>query len=358
MPRPTKEGLYRKADSPYWYYRFYLPDGKLTRASTGETDYERAEKVYKTKRQAANCKPTNSGAPTVVEILDLYHYEKGRHSKRNGYTYARQQLLDWFAGAEWEQLGRKGDPHRIAKYIKHRQAAGVSPGTINIEIGMLSAAANIAIDEGHEIRNHARGKRLPEPQPNYVWLTPEQGVALLKACRYTLQNKYAAPSIHLFDFVVIGLGTGMRTSEILTLHTRQIDTAAAVIRLPETKSGNPHEIPMTPEVAEAVRRCINRSTSPWLFYNPKTGKPLTTITQQFKSACKRAGIPITNRKEGIVGFKCYGMRHTFASWLLEGGASLEEIGDLLNHRDPRTTKRYAKHTKDGRKRTLSRLPKL
>lgn len=358
MARPPKDGLFQQNGSAIWYCRWHDADGQLHRRSTGKTDAAQAYQVYKMLRIAAGCKPTQPNQPTVTDILDIYHRERGKHSKTGGYNYAIQQLTAFYINVEWEDLGKKGNPHRLAEYIKHRQASGAKAGTINKEIMYLSAAANIAIDDGLDIKNHAAGKKLDEPTPQYYWLTPEQGKALLIACQYDPNHKYANPSPHLLDYVIIALGTGMRPSEILTLTRQQIDLTRRVILLPTTKAAKPHEIPMSEEVITAVRSCLNRSTANWLFYNAHTQTHVNSMRLQFRAACIRAGIPVTDRKQGTIGVRGYDTRHSCATWLLQAGASLEEIGDLLNHADPRTTKRYAHHGLNGRRATVNKLPKL
>jgi integrase len=53
----------------------------------------------------------------------------------------------------------------------------------------------------------------------------------------------------------------------------------------------------------------------------------------FKAAAARAEI-------GHV--RIHDLRHTYASWLLQGGRDLAEVGDLLGHASPLTTQRYAR----------------
>lgn len=356
MPRQPREGLYRDKKTPYWLCRWLDADGKLQRKSTGKLDETEAKQVYQTLR--GDTSQLANDVITVDAVLELYHDERGYKLKGNGYRYAVTQLKQFFTQIEWGRLGKKGDPKRINKYIEYRQSQGVKAGTINKEIMYLSAAANIAIDEGWEIKNHAAGKKLEEPQPQYYWLTPEQGRALLNACSHTATHKYATPSPHLVDYVIIALGTGMRTTEILSLRRRQIDLHRNLISLPTSKAGKSHEIPMSEDVQAAVKRCLGRSDTQWLFYNPCTKTRLKSIRLQLRSAYKRAGIPVTIKKEGIVGVRGYDTRHSCATWLLQAGASLEEIGDLLNHADPRTTKRYAHHGLKGRQATVNKLPKL
>jgi len=52
-----------------------------------------------------------------------------------------------------------------------------------------------------------------------------------------------------------------------------------------------------------------------------------------RAACQRAGLPRVGAHQ---------LRHTAATGMLRGGASLAEIGQVLRHRDQRTTARYAK----------------
>ena len=52
-----------------------------------------------------------------------------------------------------------------------------------------------------------------------------------------------------------------------------------------------------------------------------------------RTACKRAGLPSVGS---------HVLRHTTATRMLRAGASLEEIGLVLRHRDQKTTAQYAK----------------
>jgi len=60
------------------------------------------------------------------------------------------------------------------------------------------------------------------------------------------------------------------------------------------------------------------------------------------AACRRAGLP-------RVG--AHRLRYTAATEMLRAGATLQEIGEVLRHQEPRTTARYAKVDR----KTLRRL---
>lgn len=47
------------------------------------------------------------------------------------------------------------------------------------------------------------------------------------------------------------------------------------------------------------------------------------------------------KRAGLAGTKIHDLRHTYASWLLQAGVPLAEVGKLLGHADPSTTQVYA-----------------
>lgn len=360
MPRPTKEGLYKKAGRPHWYCRFYDTTGELVRLSTGETDHDDALKVYNQHRISANCKPDDSQGVTVNTVLEIYHQHRGHELLgQNGYTKAKQAILKYYDGTPWKTIAAKTGKRNLSDYITYRtKDCGVKPGTVNKEITVLSAAANVAIEKGLDITNPCHKRKLKVSQHPYYWLTQEEAGRLVEAAK---PRKGYKSSEHLYSYCIIALGTGMRMSEILKLTASDISLRHNAIRLPTTKSGDPHEIPMSEGVRTAVENLLERAAvikTPYLFAERNTGNRIKTVITPFKSACKRAGIPITNAKTGQVGFRVHDTRHTVASWLVQGGEPLEKVQDLLNHSDLRTTQRYAHHAPDARKATVNKLPKF
>lgn len=61
---------------------------------------------------------------------------------------------------------------------------------------------------------------------------------------------------------------------------------------------------------------------------------------------------------GVVNLRMYDQRHTFASVALSGGATLDEVGILLNHSDANTTKRYAHLIDDAAYSHVARISEL
>lgn len=101
-----------------------------------------------------------------------------------------------------------------------------------------------------------------------------------------------------------------------------------------TKQRRVHRVPISNEAAAIVRqrRLAVVTGSPWLFPGDSPGQPVQEIRRFWVRIQKEVGIP---------DVRIHDLRHTFASLLVSGGASLEMIGKLLGHSQMQTTQRYA-----------------
>ena len=145
----------------------------------------------------------------------------------------------------------------------------------------------------------------------------------------------------LKPIVQLALNTGMRLGEILGLMWGQIDLGRGQIRVERTKSGSDRLVPIN-SVLQAVfadLKAVNGHPG-FVFANPLTGKPITTVKHSFTTAC---------RKAKIIGLRFHDLRHTFASRLVEGGVDLITIKELLGHSSVTITERYT-HPNHGLKR--------
>jgi len=80
------------------------------------------------------------------------------------------------------------------------------------------------------------------------------------------------------------------------------------------------------------RALVVRKNNPWLFPGDVPGQPVKEIRRFWINVQREANLP---------GVRIHDLRHTFASLLVSGGASLEMIGKLLGHSQIQTTLRYA-----------------
>ena len=156
--------------------------------------------------------------------------------------------------------------------------------------------------------------------------------------------KTSAP--HLRPILTLALHTGMRLGEILGLTWGQVDFKKGLIRVERTKSGLCRLIPINTVLYADLRAIKGQSNSAFLFRNAMTEKPLGSVKTAFKAACRRAG---------IIGLRFHDLRHTFASRLIEHGADLITVKELLGHSSVKITERYTHSQSEQKKNAVELL---
>ena len=132
--------------------------------------------------------------------------------------------------------------------------------------------------------------------------------------------------------------TGARLGEVRTARFEHFDLDHGAWHKPaaNTKQRRIHRVPISAETAALVRTrgmAVPEGCG-WLFSGDAVDKdqPVQEIRRFWRSIQKAADLP---------DVRIHDLRHTFASLLVSGGASLEMIGRLLGHTQTRTTLRYA-----------------
>lgn len=178
-----------------------------------------------------------------------------------------------------------------------------------------------------------RGRSLPQA------LEPETIVALLGTCdrRRTVGRR---------DFAILLLLSrlGLRASEVAGLKLDDVSWRAGELVV-RGKGGRVDSLPLPVDVGEALARYLQRRPTGSdgcraLFLKviapvgPMSRYALGAVVRE---ACWRAGIPRMG---------CHRLRHTAATGMLRSGATLEEIGQVLRHRERRTTAINARVDRD------------
>lgn len=126
--------------------------------------------------------------------------------------------------------------------------------------------------------------------------------------------------------------TGARKREVLDARWPDLDLKQRLWTIPVTKAGRPRHVPISDPVMKLLSRVPRRSDIHWVFPNPATGRPYTSIYYPWATVRKRAGL------EDV---RLHDLRHSFASMLINNGRSLYEVQHLLGHTQAKTTERYA-----------------
>lgn len=130
--------------------------------------------------------------------------------------------------------------------------------------------------------------------------------------------------------------TGARVGEVRQARFEQFNLDYAIWSKPAstTKQRKIHRVPISQDVVAIVRQrqLVVPRGNPWLFPGDAVGKPVREIRRFWHMVQREADLP---------DVRIHDLRHTFASLLVSGGASLEIIGRLLGHSQMQTTQRYA-----------------
>lgn len=142
------------------------------------------------------------------------------------------------------------------------------------------------------------------------------------------------------DFAILLLLSrlGLRAGEVAAIILDDVDWRAGML-LVHGKGNREDVLPLPTDIGEAIvsylrrrPRCECRA----LFLRvtaPRQGMDRCTVAWVVRAACDRAGLP-------RVG--AHRLRHTAATQMVRAGASLPEIGQVLRHREQKTTAIYAK----------------
>ena len=130
-------------------------------------------------------------------------------------------------------------------------------------------------------------------------------------------------------------GTGVRLSEACHLRVVDIDSARMTLRVEQGKGAKDRYTLLSPLLLDQLR-LYWKAYHPklWLFTNRDGTQSISdgTVQKIFHGAMKRAGI---TKDTGV-----HGLRHAFATHLLESGTDLHTIQRLLGHGYISTTMRY------------------
>jgi len=228
-----------------------------------------------------------------------------------------------------------------------QRADGLAPATIARRTAAARSFYRHQQLLGARDDNPAAGVKLPRrPRPLPKTLSPGEAERLIAAAAGTRPR-------NLRDQALVELlyGAGLRVSEAIGLDKAGVDLSGRLVRV-VGKGGKERIVPIGRPAAEALRRYLAKGRPfldsrhrPELFLNARGG-PLT-----------RAGAFLILRKlaqtAGLDPLRVHPhlLRHSFATHLLEGGADLRSVQEMLGHADLSTTELYT-HVTDRRRREL------
>jgi site-specific recombinase XerD len=142
-----------------------------------------------------------------------------------------------------------------------------------------------------------------------------------------IENKKTHKGCIVRDMLLVELDrkTGMRRGELANLEPREIHADFLVVR--DSKNHRDRVIPLSPSIAMRLHNFIE-------------GMAPDEKVFKLKAPCISNKIRQFAKKAGLVGFHTHTLRHKFATDLLEKGANIKVVQELLGHENLATTEVY------------------
>ena len=261
--------------------------------------------------------------------------------KRASTVYNQVYHLRW-----WEaQLGHYAlsaiTPALIVEY-RDKLARTRENSTVRRYLAVLSHAFTVAVQEWEWVHENPFNKvsKLKEPGGRVRFLTDDERERLLDSCQVSRNSS-------LYTIVVLALSTGARRGELLSLHWADVDLKRGMLTFRKTKNDETRAVPLTGYALNVLaHHTKTRRLDTTLVFPDRTGTRPMSIREAFEYAVKRAG---------ITNFRFHDLRHSAASYLAMGGASLAEIAEVLGHKTLQMTKRYTHLTESHTRGVVERM---
>jgi integrase/recombinase XerC len=303
----------------------------------------------------------NAGPSADSWILDFLRHlatdkDASVYTQRN-YRQALLQFFAWFKNQRgtvpnWSAL-RRDDFRDFLRFLGRGQ---LSRAAIQLRFSALRSFYKFLIRNGVAGVSPIKHLSLPQAQKRLpLFLTVDQLTALLEApgreLRAAAKEREVDASLYFRDAAILEViySCGLRVSELCRLCAVDIDWPEQVVRV-RGKGKKERLVPIGAPALEAIRAYWKHRTGPvqgaQAVFSARPGKatPLTprTVQMRLKKYLCSAGLDpnMTPHK----------LRHSFATHLLDAGADLRSVQELLGHAHLVTTQVYTHITTERLKR--------
>ncbi len=273
------------------------------------------------------------------EYIDYLRFQK-RYSEHTVNAY-RNDILQFaaFLGEDddhrplWEEVSDK----EVRAWMVSLMDAGLSTRSVNRKLSSLKSFYRYLQRKGLEANPAAlvRGPKTGKPLPAFVRESEINN--LLDSFEFGddfvgRRNRMIIETLY---------GTGIRRAELIGLREEDVRFGEGVIRV-TGKRNKQRQIPLLPELAEKIKEYLALKKekfpeTPWLF-----------VTGKGKQLYPRLLYRVVNKYLGLVTSLTkkspHVLRHTFATHLLNRGADLNAIKEILGHASLSATQVYTHST--------------
>ncbi|MEN8235015.1 MAG: site-specific tyrosine recombinase [Actinomycetota bacterium] len=269
--------------------------------------------------------------PSIAEeFLGALRSERGLAA--NTVAAYRRDLTEYFA-----YLADVGAEHDVAGFVRTLAERGRTPSTRGRKLAAVRGYYRFLIAEG-----------LSDVDPSVLVETPRRGRSLPKALPFDvverlLDSPDTATALGIRDAAILEFlyGTGARVGEAVSVQLTDLDLESGTATL-TGKGDKQRLVPLGRHARDAINAYLpirldmrdGRERSDVLFFNAR-GRSLTRqgMWEIVKRNGRRAGIEAGDLSPHV-------LRHSVATHMIEGGADLRTVQELLGHASISTTQVY------------------
>lgn len=272
------------------------------------------------------------------KYIDILKLEGGKDIKSKSMRL-KYHLKPFFADKPLAKIST----FDVERYKKHRLEENAANGTINRELAALSHLFSKSVEWKWVNHKPATIKRLEEDSGRITYLTTEQIDRLIKAA---ISDQFH----QLYPFIVIGLETSLRRSEILSIKLEDIDTDKQIIYIPQSKTGS-REQPITAHLADFLKSYIDAAPDDQIWFFP-SAKSKTGHTVNIEKPWKRVVLAAGLDPAHVVR---HTLRHTAITHLVQAGVDLPTVKRISGHKTLAMVERYSHQNGEHIKAAMDKL---
>lgn len=299
-----KVSIYRRKGTPNWWISISVA-GRKTRRTTGTDDRGKAQEFEKSERDRLwrVHKLGDTGYVRWAEAAARWLADVPESSKAKELS-----VLNWFKQHLEHEPLRAIDRDAI-QLLRELCLVGRAKSTVDRHMAILRAVLRKCVEWGY-LQAAPTVPMYNVRKSDFRWLTHVEFDALRRELPPHLQ--LAA------DCAVM---TGLRMRAMLRLTWDRIDLRARRLWVPgmQMKGKNAHGMPISREVAKIFRKLKTA--------NP-TGDHVFQYLGETIDDCNTKAFQDAVERSGVGPLRWHDLRHTFASWAVQGGVTLQELMQL------------------------------
>ena len=270
-------------------------------------------------------KERSKAIPTYADLAQQHLTHARTYQKRPENTEAvlRVHLIPRWGAMRLDEINQQD----VAQWLAEKRKV-LAPATVEKLRMMLGRS--FALAEQWQIPGAERNPVRCIARPKFSnarqrFLTADEASRLMDAAAQSSNPQ-------LLFIIQLLLLTGARKSELLTAQWCHVDFDRKAWFIPDSKTGKSRHVPLSQAAISVIKQLPKFDGCPYLLPNPKTRKPYDTIKRAWATARDKAKLG---------DFHLHDLRHSAASFMINGGIDLFTVGRILGHADHQSTMRYS-----------------